>query len=562
MDLFDLSAKITLDSSEYERGLDKAGGKLSWFGSKLKSGFATAAKVSAAAMGAAAVAAGALAKQAVNAYADYQQLVGGVETLFSNLDGTVSAAPAVLEAAANAYKTAGLSANQYMEAVTSFSAALVSSLENDYDKAAQISDMAITDMADNANKMGTSMESIQAAYAGFAKGNYTMLDNLKLGYGGTQAEMQRLLSDAEALTGVHYDISNLSDVYEAIHVIQTEMGITGTTAKEAASTISGSFGMLQGAWANFIAGLGNSDADISALIGNVVDAGKTFLSNLMPVVQQVLQSLAKAVEEIGPVLMEAIPPIVESLLPALLSAAIGLVQSIANALPGLLQVLVDQLPTIIPALVQATVSIVSTLVTQLPAILAALWEGIKVAAQELWPVLEQAFAGLGAWFRGKFSEAWAAVQSVFSNIGEFFRGIWDKISNTFSELGTKIGDAISGAVTAGINGIIGFAESIVNQAIDIINGAIRLINKLPGVEVGFIDPVEFPRLAIGKDYVPYDNYPAYLHKGEAVLTAREAEEWRRGGNGNEKVVNLNIYAQQLSKSDMDYIVATVNRELA
>ena len=222
MNLLDLFVKIGIDDDDLEKGLDKA-----------KAAVGVAGKAMAAAFSAAAAGAVALVKESVDAYANYEQLVGGVETLFSNLEGTISAAPTVLAKANEAFKTAGMSANQYMETVTSFSAALISSLEGDYDKAAEISDMAITDMADNANKMGSSLESLQTAYAGFAKQNYTMLDNLKLGYGGTKEEMERLLKDAERFSGVKYDISNLSDVYEAIHVVQEQMGIAGATAAEA-----------------------------------------------------------------------------------------------------------------------------------------------------------------------------------------------------------------------------------------------------------------------------------------------------------------------------------------
>ena len=217
MNLFELFVKIGVD--------DQASDKISSLSSKLGSGLATAAKVGAAAVAAAGTAIVAIGKQAVEQYAEYEQLVGGVETLFKQSSDVVQ------QYAANAYKTAGMSANEYMETVTSFSASLLQSLGGDTEAASKYADMAITDMSDNANKMGTSMESIQNAYQGFAKQNYTMLDNLKLGYGGTKEEMQRLLDDAEKLSGVEYDISSYADIVDAIHVVQTEMGITGTTAK-------------------------------------------------------------------------------------------------------------------------------------------------------------------------------------------------------------------------------------------------------------------------------------------------------------------------------------------
>src|SRR5574344_1381281 len=215
MNLMDLFVKISVD--------DQASSQVEAIGSKLKSGLATAAKVGAAAVAAAGTAIVAVGKQAIEKYAEYEQLVGGVETLFKK------SADTVMGYAENAYKTAGLSANEYMNTVTSFSASLLQSLGGDTKAAAEKANVAITDMSDNANKMGTSMEMIQNAYQGFSKQNYTMLDNLKLGYGGTKAEMERLLEDAEKISGVEYDISSYADVVDAIHVVQTEMGITGTT---------------------------------------------------------------------------------------------------------------------------------------------------------------------------------------------------------------------------------------------------------------------------------------------------------------------------------------------
>ena len=240
----------------------------------------------------------------IQAYANYEQLVGGVETLFKESSDMVQAY------AKNAYKTAGLSANAYMETVTGFSASLLQSLGGDTEKAAKYADMAITDMSDNANKMGTSMESIQYAYQGFAKQNYTMLDNLKLGYGGTRSEMERLLKDAEKISGVKYDINNLSDVYDAIHVIQTELGITGTTAQEASTTIQGSFNAMKASWDNLLVALADPEADFSAIFGEMVDSASTLLANAIPILGNLLGEmivkLPEAIEQLAPVLLDAI----------------------------------------------------------------------------------------------------------------------------------------------------------------------------------------------------------------------------------------------------------------
>lgn len=383
MDIFDLSAKITLDSSEYEKGVDNAKGKMSGLGSAL----GNIAKGVAAGVGAAATGVAALAKSAVSAYADYEQLVGGVETLFKDSAGAVQGY------AENAYKTAGLSANEYMETVTSFSASLLQSLDGDTAAAAAAADLAITDMADNANKMGTAMESIQNAYQGFAKQNYTMLDNLKLGYGGTKEEMQRLLDDAEKLTGKQFDLSSYGDIVEAIHAIQVEMDIAGTTSKEAASTISGSASSMKSAWKNLVAGLGNKDADLSALFKNVLDSAKTFATNLIPVVVQSLSGISEAIAEIAPALADTIPNLINGVLPSLLSAANGLMTSFLASLPSILQILVDQVPAFVDGLIQM-IDIVPQMVKVGQQALLSLVQGLSGSIDKVMPAITQTIVAL------------------------------------------------------------------------------------------------------------------------------------------------------------------------
>ena len=330
----------------------------------------TIAKVGAAAIGAAAAAAGALTKQAVEGYADFEQLSGGVETLFKDASGTV------MQNASDAFRTAGMTANQYMETVTSFSASLLQSLGGDTAEAASVADMAITDMSDNANKMGTSMESIQAAYQGFAKGQYQLLDNLKLGYGGSASEMQRLLDDATKLSGIDYDISSLSDVYEAIHVIQTELEITGTTAAESSSTISGSLGTLSAAWQNLVTGIANPDADIGALIGDVVSSAEAAAGNLLPAISTALSGVGQLITGLAPQIASAIPGLVSDVLPTLSGAALSLLQaavsSILDNLPMLLETglsvvieLANGITSALPELIPVAVETILTLATSL-----------------------------------------------------------------------------------------------------------------------------------------------------------------------------------------------------
>lgn len=362
--------EIDGDSGKFERALSKIGSVTS----KALKGLGIAA-------GAAAGAVVAISKAAVTAYADYEQLVGGVETLFKDSAATV------MEYANNAYKTAGMSANTYMETVTSFSASLLQSVGNDTAEAARIADMAITDMSDNANKMGTDIASIQNAYQGFAKQNYTMLDNLKLGYGGTKAEMERLLADAEKITGIKYDINHLNDVFQAIHVIQEEMGITGTTAEEASSTIQGSLAMTKSAWENLLVGMADDTQNFDALIDNFVSSVSTLGDNLLPRIQIVLEGIVKLVSALGPKIAATLPGLVASVLPGLLNGAVSIVTALVDAIPGMIesiiQVLIDQGPSLVQAGIDLIFLLYNGLTSALPALFTAAGEIVNTLATML-----------------------------------------------------------------------------------------------------------------------------------------------------------------------------------
>lgn len=363
MDVFDLQARIGLDKSEYDAGVKDAKGTMSDLAKNIGNGLKTVAKAGAAAIAAGAAGVAALTKMSVEGYAQYEQLVGGVETLFKTSQNVVVAY------AENAYKTSGMSANTYMETVTSFSASLIQSLGGDTAKAAEIGDMAITDMADNANKMGTSLEMLQTTYAGFSKQNFTMLDNLKLGYGGTKEEMQRLLKDAEKISGVKYDISSFADITQAIHVMQEEMGIAGATAAEAATTIEGSLGMMKGAWQNLVVGMADENADIGGLINNLVESAASFAENIIPRIEQALQGVGRLVEGLAPIIGSALPGLVSSVLPALLSAAVELLNSVVSALPGLISTLTN---SIIPSLLSGLESVIGALISALPMVISSI----------------------------------------------------------------------------------------------------------------------------------------------------------------------------------------------
>lgn len=291
MNLLDLAVKITCD--------DQASGEVDKISDGIKNKLGAAAKAGVAAAAAVGTATVAIGKTALDAYSNYEQLVGGIDTLFK------SSSAKMQQYAANAYQTAGVSANRYMEISTSFAAALISSLGGNTEAAADMANTAITDMSDNANKMGTSLETVQEAYMSLSRGNYEMLDSLKLGYGGTKSELERLLSDAEKFSAAQgkvrdFSVDSYSDIVEAIHIVQDEMGITGTTAEEAATTIEGSVNMAKAAWDNWLAGLGNEDADMEGLTDQLVQSVVTAGENIIPRVGQIMTTIGQTVADYAP----------------------------------------------------------------------------------------------------------------------------------------------------------------------------------------------------------------------------------------------------------------------
>ena len=368
------------------------------FSSAFTSGLKTVATGATVALTAVSTGIAAVTKSSVENYAEYEQLVGGVETLFGtqgqsleeyadSIGSTVEEASAsyaalenaqstVLENASNAYKTAGLSANDYMEQATSTAASLISSLGGDTEAAAALADQAITDMSDNANKMGTDIESIQNAYSGFAKGNYTMLDNLKLGYGGTKEEMERLLEDAEALSGVEYDISSYADITEAIHVIQEDMGIAGTTAKEAQETISGSLSMVSASWSNLLTGMADENADLDSLISEFVDSVSIAADNLLPVIETALEGAGDVIEGLVPEIMDEIPSLITETLPSLVDSGISIIESILDGITENAGLLGDSAITMVTNITTSFVSLLPQLVSTGLTILTSILNGI------------------------------------------------------------------------------------------------------------------------------------------------------------------------------------------
>ena len=441
---------------------------VSQFGGALKSGLAVAAKAAAAATAAAAGAVIALTKSAVENYGEYEQLVGGVETLFKDSAGTVE------EYANNAYKTAGLSANEYMETVTSFSASLLQSMGNDTQAAAEKADRAITDMSDNANKMGTDMQSIQNAYQGFAKQNYTMLDNLKLGYGGTKEEMQRLIDDANALNAAqgnytNYTIESYADIVDAIHTVQTEMGITGTTALEASTTIEGSVSAMKAAWGNFVTGLGNDNANISELSAQLIESVGTVAENVLPVVETVLKNIAQAVQEDGPAMIEKFVSYAIEKLPEVISLGLQMVVSLVKGIA-------QNIPQIVTSVLNMVATIVKTVWEAMPDIIdvgknivMGLWEGIKAMASWIGEKVSGFVGGLVDGVKGVLGIH--SPSRVFAGIGQ----------NMALGLGQGFEKQMQ-SVTAGIQDAIPTptVDTVYNAAAGLVNGLAAQSAGSPG----------------------------------------------------------------------------------
>lgn len=457
-------------------------------------------KIFTAGVGAAATGLSTLGVAAIKNYANYEQLVGGVETLFgaggqsiSEYAGTVgksvnevteeygnlmTAQNEVMKDAAEAYRTAGLSANDYMETVTGFAASLKQSTSSELE-AAKSANQAVVDMADNANKMGTSMDAIQYAYQGFAKQNYTMLDNLKLGYGGTKEEMQRLLEDATKLSGVEYDISSLKDVYEAIHVIQTELGVTGTTAKEASTTISGSLNAMKASWENLVTGMADDDADFDALVQSFVETATTAAENLLPRIEIAIGGIGDLIDELLPVVMDKVPQIIGDVLPDLVDAGVkmteSIVQGVVNNAPQLISYATELIVQFAQGLSDSTPEIIETA----GQVLSSLKDGIVQAAPELISAAAELITTLAQGIIDNLPELMDAAQeiadAILDGIGDLCPAL-EPVTDAIQMLIDNLDNAmpIIVAVTAGFvawKAAMGFSGLIKN-----VTGAMKLLS--------------------------------------------------------------------------------------
>ena len=474
-----------------------AGSAASAIGSKLKSGADTAwnaissmsGKAVGALKGVATVGLAGVGKSALDAYATYEQAVGGVDTLFKDASGTVQ------KYAAEAYRTAGVSANEYMTQVTSFSASLISSLGGDTAKAAELGNTAMIDMSDNANKMGTDIEAIQQTYQSLARGNYAMLDNLKLGYGGTKSEMERLIQDANKVKQANGEMGDLSidkfsDVVQAIHIMQQQMGITGTTAKEAATTIEGSVGMMKAAWQNWLAELGKDNADINGLTKQLVDSVGTVIQNVGPRIAQIITGITAALPQLFSSLGGTLPALVMQILPPVLGAlgqlgtmlltsattwiTTSLPQLLAqfqswvtSSLPSFLQTGLTMITNLLQGIVQALPQIASTAVT----VLTTLLDGLSAQLPQLIPIGVNAVLNL--------------VQGILNNLPQIIDSGLKLILGLAQGLINALPDLV-GKVPILIGQLVG---GIINRLPQILQAGVQLLGALAN---GFISSV--PRL--------------------------------------------------------------------
>lgn len=461
MNLLDLAVKITCD--------DQASGRVEGIGSKITGALGTAAKVGGAAVAALGTATVGVGKSALDAFADYEQLVGGIDTLFKDSSSKMQ------QYAASAYQTAGVSANRYMEISTSFAASLISSLGGDTEAAADMANMAIMDMSDNANKMGTSLDVVQEAYQSLARGNYEMLDSLKLGYGGTKSELERLLSDAEQIAASQgmvrdFSVDSYADVVEAIHLVQDEMGITGTTAAEASTTISGSVNSAKAAWENWLAGLGNEDADMGALTDQLVQSVITAGENIVPRVGQIMSTLVQTVVQYAPQLGQEV---VNGL------SQIDFTQ-VGQTASDLILMLVNGIVTNLPMLAQAALQIVMALgqglVTNGPQILMQLGQLMLQLAQYIIAnvpnILNAAMQFFGMVLQGIVTYGPQILATLVSLLGQL-------IGQVIAWAGQMLANAVSAAANF-LGGLMGGLASLPGQIVSFLGGIISNVASWVG----------------------------------------------------------------------------------
>lgn len=525
MDIFNLYAKLSLNTDDYEKGVEKAKGGASslmdvfsgtLLGNVVSDGLRTVANGITEIGKTAANMAVSIGKASLDSYADYEQLVGGVETLYKDSAATIE------KYAQAAYKNVGLSANDYMDTATSFAASLVSSLSGDTEKAAEMSNTAISDMADNWNKMGSSVQSVQDAYRGFSKQNFTMLDNLKIGYGGTKTEMERLLADADTLNakqGVYtkYSIDSFSDIVQAIHVVQTEMGITGTTAKEAATTIQGSTASMKSAWANLLTGIADPEQNFQSLMDEFVDSVITAGNNIIPRIKEIVPTLIDGLSELVTQLAPYVSGVIMELEPTIeegLQALFGGLSSVASELQPIVadvfsffgDAIISGLTSAIESSdfsflldifnnVKTAIENIANIIDSFKNNANAAWDAISAKIQEVvayvQPYVETAMQVIGQVVTQvitdltpviqsigeAFSAAWSLVQTVWALASAFFQAIFQSIVVIFTPFAPIISGFFQGAWII-IQSIWNVAVSFFQTVFDLITGVFSTIDAV------------------------------------------------------------------------------------
>lgn len=570
LDLGTLQIGIKVNGDEAKGELNKVSGEVEKTGSKtdmllgkaktMIKGFAAAFAIKELAK---------LGKAALDAYAQFEQLEGGVDKIFGK-----EAAEEVMKNANDAYKTAGMSANQYMETVTNFSASLIQSMGGDTEAAAQVADMAIRDMSDNANTFGTNMQSIQDAYQGFAKQNYTMLDNLKLGYGGTKQEMERLLSDAEKITGKKYDISNLNDVYEAIHVIQEEYNITGTTAKESSHTIEGSMKSMKASWENLLTSMGKGEG-VGKALDNLLQSAGNVVKNVAPVALNILKSIVvgmiKAVPKVIGMLGDMMSNLADAINkdgqdgmgPAAVGLIEGLVKGLIKNIPKLIIGALKLVAALADGILRARQSLFNAGIEMIKNIIQGFLDGhplIKGAVEKIGKVFSTVFGPVIdvikkviQWWKkltgqkGKkkfkveapFSDALQSMMDIFSN----WKDILDAKKKKTFEVAKK-----------GFTTVLNSMKKVWSKWKDILGMSskkkftVETKGKPPGKRIGLRE-------------VPYDGYVAALHKGEAIMTAAEVNQLKRNGGDtyNNGDLTVNVYGS--ANMNVEELAAAVEKKI-
>ena len=560
--------KLTFNTKDLDKGQQQIANKVDSVLGKVGSVAKTGGKLITAGMTAAATAVSGLAAASVKGYAEYEQLQGGVETLFKESSDQLMAY------AEQSYKTTQLSAAQYMETATSFSASLIQGLGGDTAKAADYADRAIVSMSDNANKMGTDIGLIQSAYSGFAKQNYTMLDNLKLGYGGTKTEMERLIKDASQMgdemkkLGVTVDKDSMSfdNIVNAIAVMQEHMGIAGTSAKEASKTISGSLASMKASAQDLITGITNPNADIEKLVDNFVNTIDSVADNIGPAIKSALKGITKLVDKGLPKIFEHIPDILGDIIPDLIDSAVALFTKIMDYLPQLVQLLINlfvqisqaiipQIPVILMSVVNAIIDAIKML-TQPQNLQAILQVGIQLLMQLVAAIPDILIALIDALpdiimnivdfltdpenimmiieaavqlFMGLVMAVPKILGKLFEAFGKLFGKLWEKCAQLFKDFAANFGEAISSVFKGAVNGVLWFLEQFINGPIDIINFFIDAINGILSLVGGHIDKlgrIQLPRLAEGG--IATSATPALIGEAgkEAVIPLeRNTDNW-------------------------------------